>query len=65
MASRYHCLPGEILERATTFDLYCMDVGIRYTVVEEQKRNGTYQKSSPVLSQTTMQDMLNKVKGAK
>jgi hypothetical protein len=63
LASRYHLLPSEVLDRATTFDLYCMDIGIRYTHVEEQKRKGTYVKPAPKISTEQMAQMMSKVRG--
>lgn len=62
LAQRYHLLPSECMERATTFDLYVMDIGSRYAVIREQKRNGTYIKPTPKLSQEQMVAMLQKVK---
>lgn len=65
LSTRYHLLPSEVLERADTFDLFCMDIGIRYEHVAEQKRKGTWQKPEKKLSESEMQKMLNQVKGAK
>lgn len=65
LASRYSLLPSEVLERGNTFDLYVMDIGIRYEYVQQQKRNGTYKKTTPELSETQMAEMLKKTRGAK
>jgi len=65
LASRYHLLPSEVLDRATTFDLYCMDIGIRYTHVEEQKRKGTYKPSKPNISSEEMKSLLERTKNGK
>ena len=62
IATRYHKLPTEILENASTFDLQVMDIGIRYEIVAEQKRNGTYVKPSPKMSTEDMQRMLDQAK---
>lgn len=36
MATRYHCLPSEVLDRATTFDLAVMDSSIRWHQFQEE-----------------------------
>lgn len=59
LASRYSVLPGELLERASTFDLYCMDVGLRYEHLQEQKRKGlTSDKPVKQLNPEEMKKML-------
>jgi hypothetical protein len=63
MAVRYNQLPSDLLSNATTFDLYVMDIGVRYEIVSEQKRNGTYVKPLPELSQQEMMDLIRKVNG--
>lgn len=65
MATRYHLLPSEVLNRANTFDLYCMDLGIRYTYVEDQKRKGTYVPPTKQLSPEQMKQMLEKTRNGK
>jgi hypothetical protein len=30
LAARYHCLPSEVLVKATTFDLHILDLSTRY-----------------------------------
>jgi hypothetical protein len=62
LATRYHKLPSEVLDTASTFDLYCMDLGIRYEVVQEQKRKGTYIKPAPKVSEERMKAMMNQVR---
>jgi len=62
LAQRYHLLPSECMERATTFDLFVMEIGSRYAVVREQKRNGTYIKPTPKLSQEEMLAMVKRAK---
>lgn len=62
LAARYHCLPSEVFARADTFDLYCMDIGIRYEYVQEQKRKGTWVKPTPKLSEEQMQAMMKAAK---
>lgn len=65
MAQRYSVLPSDLLERSSTFDLYCMDIGIRYEHVQEQKRKGTYQKQTPKLSEDQMKKMLKQTRERK
>jgi hypothetical protein len=65
IASRYHLLPSEVMSRGSTFDLECMDLGIRYTVIEEQKRNGTYKKPIPKLTEKEMLNIIKKTKNGK
>lgn len=53
------------MERATTFDLYVMDIGTRYAVIREQKRNGTYVKPTPKLTQEQMLAIVKRAKNGK
>lgn len=62
LASRYHRLPSEVLATADTFDLYCLDVGIRYEYVQEQKRKGTWQKPAPKLSEDDLLKLMQVAK---
>lgn len=65
LASRYHKLPTEVLKTASTFDLYVMDIGIRYTAIAEQKKNGTYVKPTPELSQEEMLEIIARNRNGK
>jgi hypothetical protein len=40
LAERYHCLPSEILERATTFDLYTVNISAKWQEHQQQKQQG-------------------------
>ena len=40
LATRYHCLPSEALERADTFDLYVMDVATKYRKYQQDLADG-------------------------
>ena len=62
IASRYHLLPSEVLERASTFDLKVLDIGMRYVTVAEQKRNGTYVPPVKKHTQEELMEILNKTK---
>ena len=37
LAHRYHCLPGEALARATTFDLYVLDLGAKWVKYQQEQ----------------------------
>jgi hypothetical protein len=62
MGERYGKLPSEILREATTFDLYAMDLGVRYEYVARQKAEGTYKKPTPKLSVEEMKAILARSK---
>lgn len=62
LASRYKVLPSQAIESATTFDLYVMDVALRYEIVAQQKRDGTYVKPVPKLTEEEMLLMIDKVR---
>lgn len=65
LSSRYHQLPSIVLSQASTFDLYVMDIGIRYTSIAEQKKNGTYVKPVPELSQEEMLEIIARNRNGK
>jgi hypothetical protein len=66
LASRYSVLPGDLLERASTFDLYVMDIGIRYEALQEQKRKGLLpDKPVKQLSPEEMKAMLERTRNVK
>lgn len=50
------------MREATTFDLFAMDLGIRYELVARQKAEGTYKKPVPKLTQEQMKDMIARTK---
>jgi len=62
MAKRYKMLPSEVLERATTYDLYLMDVAMSYHNYEMQKINNNGVAPAPDLTEQEMLDIMNKVK---
>ena len=67
LASRYHLLPSECLNRATTIDLYVLNVGVKW---ENHKREEELRKSQglnpspkrPKLTQDEMMAMIKRVK---
>lgn len=67
LAYRYHCLPSEALARATTFDLYVLDVSAKYSryQTERAEKGENSATITPKLSVEEMQAMIASVKGAK
>lgn len=64
MATRYHVLPSELMERASTFDLHCMDLGIRYQRYRQQVQEGTVVEDSKVPTSDELLKMMRRVNGA-
>lgn len=60
LAARYHCLPSEALARSSTFDLYVLDVGARWSNRQNEKANGPVKAELP--SQSEMLAMIERVK---
>jgi len=64
LAHRYHCLPSEALDRATTFDLRVLDVSAKWNNKQyedaDAKANG--RKPTPKLSTQQMLDMIKTVR---
>ena len=60
LASRYHVLPSQALESGTTFDLYVMDVGVRYERYRHEIATGAKRQTN--LSHEQMQAMLDRVR---
>lgn len=65
LAHRYHCLPSEALDRATTFDLKVLDVSAKWSNKQfedaDAKANG--RKPTPKLSTEDMLAMIARVRG--
>lgn len=61
LAHRYGLLPSEVMSRATTFDLYVIDLSARYERYRNEAAEG---KSAPApkLTQDQMLDMLKKAR---
>lgn len=64
LAHRYNCLPSEALGRATTFDLYVLDVSARYSRYQNEIQDGNSPKAK-LPSQKEMIDMIAKARGEK
>lgn len=63
LAHRYNCLPSEALARATTLDLYVLDVSAKWSKHQNEKAEGKNSASlTPNLSIDQMQSMIAKVK---
>jgi hypothetical protein len=62
MAKRYGKLPSEVLEKASTVDLYCLETAIGYeTYLRKSHESG--HSSNHGLSQEDMQAMIDRVRG--
>lgn len=62
LCARYHLLPSQAIKVSDTFDLYVMDIALRYDKVQEQKKNGTYNPSEHY-SENELLEILNNSKG--
>jgi hypothetical protein len=70
LAENYKCLPSEVLARATTFDLYVLDVHtswVKYQHEQEKARQGASSGSDsgkvfkqPKLSQQQLRAMMER-----
>lgn len=60
LAHRYNCLPSEALARATTLDLYVLDVSARWSKYQQDKveYGNQHVKPAPKLSVEDMQAMI-------
>jgi hypothetical protein len=64
LAKEYGLLPSEALARATTFDLYVLDVSTRWLTHKQAQAEGVQTSKSSEPSQEEMLAMIKKVKGA-
>lgn len=62
LASRYHLLPSDIINRASTFDLYIMDLSIRWSNYKYEQSN---QPKQPPVAKLTQDQMLDLVAAAR
>jgi hypothetical protein len=65
LAHRYNVLPSEALERATTFDLYVLDVSAKWSKYQSDLADGKATKPTQQLSQEQMMEMIKRVKERK
>lgn len=61
LCNRYHVLPSYAIKQADTFDMWVMDVSLRYDKIQEQKKNGTY-NANDHYSEDELMDILKQVK---
>jgi hypothetical protein len=67
LAENYKCLPTEVLERATTFDLYVLDVHTRWVKYQHEqamaKQEGRVTPlRAPKLTEQQMLDMIKRTR---
>jgi hypothetical protein len=64
LAERYGMLPSQVMEQASTFDLYVINASMEWRSRQQALAEGGY-KSAPHLSQETMKEMLESLKQGK
>lgn len=65
IASRYHCLPTEVLVRGSSLDVYIMDAALTYRNYKEQEalhKEGKGTKPVPNIPVNTLEEMMRRVK---
>lgn len=64
LAKTYGLLPTEVLARATTFDLYVLDVSARWQQHQHEQITGkkSFTRPPPKLSEREMLDMLKRAR---
>lgn len=60
LAHRYRCLPSEAMSRASTFDLYVLDVSSKWVKYQQDLADGKVAKKQP--TQQQMLDMVAKLR---
>lgn len=65
LAHRYHCLPSEALARATTLDLYILDLSAKWEAHQHKLAQDPNYKPTPKLSQEQMLAMLERARNKK
>jgi hypothetical protein len=63
LASRYHCLPSEVLGRGTTFDLFVLDVGAAWSNKKYDESTGNTTKKTKEVSAEEMYAAYHQSKG--
>lgn len=58
LAKTYGLMPSEVLERATTFDLYVLDVSTRHSKYQQDRANGKTPTVTKKHSTAELQEML-------
>ena len=62
LASRYHCLPSLVLERATTFDLRVCEVATQWSNRQHDPKLQTSAKIKPSHTVDELKAMIERVK---
>lgn len=66
LAENYKCLPSEVMSRATTFDLYVLDVHTKWVKYQHQesenKRAVPNAPARPVLNSEQMRKMIEQAR---
>jgi hypothetical protein len=65
MATRYHLLPTEVLERADSLDYYVMDVSLgyqRYLQDKEEAKSRGVAPTAPEIPVNKLQEMIKRVR---
>jgi hypothetical protein len=62
LAKTYGLMPSEIMSRATTFDLYVLDVSTRHSKYQQDVAQGRSQRQTPGLTIGKMQDMIQRAR---
>lgn len=63
LAKEYKLLPSEVIARATTFDLYVLDLGTRHLRYKQDIAEG--RQTETKLSQAELKAMIERVRGDK
>lgn len=61
IAHRYGCLPSEVMQRATTWDLYVADIAAQHENWQYNKAQGIKQ-SAPVPTTEELQAMIDRTR---
>lgn len=66
LAENYKCLPTEVMARATTFDLYVLDVHTKWVKYQHQEATNKQAlpnaPNRPVMTQKQLLDMIKKTR---
>ena len=63
LAKTYKVMPSEVMDRATTFDLYVLDVATRYIKYQQDIAEGrTVRSKNHNLSQEQMMNMIKRAR---
>lgn len=63
LAHRYSMLPSEALARASTFDLYTLDIQSKWVKYQHELHKSGGKQPIPKLSEQQMLDMIKRARG--